>query len=75
MDPLRERLLQEVREGRPEVHLRISAADGETIAAIYREGEVLRREEEGTTVDLVARLPKAVVGRLRSRQGVTVSGA
>jgi GTP-binding protein HflX len=74
LEPLRARLLDEVRQGRPEVHLRIPAADGETIASIYRDGEVLRREEEGTTVDLVARLPQAVLGRLRRRDGVTVSG-
>ncbi|MGH7443926.1 MAG: GTPase HflX [Longimicrobiales bacterium] len=75
LDPLRQRLLEEVREGRPEVHLRIPSADGETIAAIYRAGEVLQRDEEGATVGLVARLPKAVVGKLRRRDGVTVSGA
>ena len=75
LDPLREKLLDEVRVGRPEVHLRIPVGDGETIAAIYREGEVLRREEEGATVGLVARLPAAFVGRLQQRQGVSVNGA
>ncbi len=75
LDPLRAQLLEELREGRPEVHLSIPAGDGETIASIYRDGEVLRREQDGATVGLVARLPKAVVGRLRRREGVTVSGA
>lgn len=75
LDPLRDRLLEEVREGRPEVHLRIPASDGETIASIYRDGEVLQRDEDGATVGLVARLPVAIVGRLRGREGISVSGA
>ncbi len=57
------------------MHLRIPASDGETIASIYRDGEVLRRDEDGAMVGLVARLPKAIVGRLRRREGVSVSGA
>ena len=75
LEPLRAELLHEVRAGRPEVHLHVPAGDGEIIAAIYREGEVLRRDDEGTTVGLVARLPIAFVGRLRRRDGVTVDGA
>lgn len=75
LDPLRARLLEEVREGRPEVHVRIPISDGETIASIYRDGEVLQRDEDGATVGLVARLPIAILGRLRRREGVSVSGA
>src|SRR5690606_23865972 len=75
LDPLREMLLQGVREGRPGVHLRIPATEGETIASVYRDGEVLQRDEDGATIGLVARLPIAILGRLRRREGVSVSGA
>jgi GTP-binding protein HflX len=62
----------EVRCRRPEVRVQIPSADGETLAVIYREGEVIRREEHGASIDLVARLPLSTVGRLRRRQGVVV---
>jgi GTP-binding protein HflX len=64
----------EVRCRRPEVRVQIPSADGEALAVIYREGEVIRREEHGASIDLVARLPLSTVGRLRRRQGVVVSG-
>jgi GTP-binding protein HflX len=65
----------ELRRRRPQVHVVIPSADGEALASVYREGEVLRREENGASIDLVARLPLATLGRLRRRQGVVVSGA
>jgi 50S ribosomal subunit-associated GTPase HflX len=65
----------EVRQRRPEVHVLIPSADGEALASVYREGEVLHREQNGASIDLVARLPLATLGRLRRRQGVIVSSA
>ena len=65
----------ELRRRRPQVHVVIPSADGEALASVYREGEVLRREENGASIDLVARLPLATLGRLRRRHGVVVSGA
>jgi GTPase len=72
---LRDVLLSEMRKQRPEVRLRIPYADGEAIATVYREGEVLGREEDGASVGLLARLPQATLGRLRSRAGVVVADA
>jgi GTPase len=70
------RLLEDqVRSQRPEVHLVIPAADGESLATIYREGEVLSRLERGTSIDLRARLPEPTLGRLRQRPGVLIDGA
>ncbi|MGH7578376.1 MAG: GTPase HflX [Longimicrobiales bacterium] len=64
----------ELRRRRPEVHVMVPSADGEALASIYREGVVLRREERGTSIDLVARVPRATLGRLQRRSGVVVNG-
>ena len=68
-------LEDQVRKQRPEVRVLIPAADGESLATVYREGEVLSREERGTTIDLRARLPAPTLGRLRQRAGVRIEGA
>jgi GTP-binding protein HflX len=70
-----ELLEDQIRSQRPEVQLLIPAADGETLATVYREGEVLSQEEHGTTIDIRARLPQPTLGRLRQREGVQVNGA
>lgn len=68
-------LLQELRKQRPEVRVEIPYADGEALATVYREGEVLRREENGGSIGIVARLPIATLGRLRNRTGIVVTDA
>jgi GTPase len=76
LQELRAVLLEQMRRQRPEVRLDIPYADGEAIATVYREGEVLRTLEDGDgRIGLVARLPLATLGRLRGRQGVVVSDA
>ncbi|HEX7048723.1 MAG TPA: GTPase HflX [Longimicrobiales bacterium] len=72
---LRSRLREELRARRPEVHLRIPIVDGQTLAAVYREGEVLERIEGATSIDVIVRLPLAALGRLQQRPGVHISGA
>lgn len=72
LDALRERLRTEVLLQRPEVEIVIPAADGETLATIYREGEVLHREEKELTISLRARLPRPALGRISRRPGVEV---
>jgi GTP-binding protein HflX len=69
---LRALLFDELRERRPAVRLEIPSSDGQSIATVYREGEVLRQEQHDTCIELVARLPEATVGRLRQR-GVLVT--
>ncbi|MDQ3389076.1 MAG: 50S ribosome-binding GTPase, partial [Gemmatimonadota bacterium] len=66
LDSLRELLLQRVREARPDMVITIPAAMGGLLAEIYREGEVLAREDKGAEIHLRARLSAAAVGRLRS---------
>ncbi len=75
LDELRGRILDELRNQRPEVEILIPAVDGETLATVYREGEVLRREEGEMTISLRARLPRPALGRISRRPGVEVVGA
>lgn len=72
LEELRGALQRAIRAQRPEVRVRIPMADGETLAAIYREGEVLSREQGELTIDLRARIPQPVLGRLRRREGIEV---
>jgi GTPase len=72
LEELRAWLREALRTRRPEVRLRIPLADGEALATLYREGEVLRREQGDVAVDVVARVPLAVLGRLRQRGGIEV---
>jgi GTP-binding protein HflX len=73
MDELRTLLLEQVRARRPEMRISIPWSDGEALAQVYREGEVLSRDESGAAVDLVARVPAATLGRLRARNGISVA--
>jgi GTP-binding protein HflX len=74
LDALREKVREMLLEQRPEVHLTIPVQDGEALAVVYREGEVLVRKDEGTVINLVARLPRPALGRLMRRVGVGVTG-
>ena len=65
-------LLDELRELRPEVHVVIPAADGEALASVYREGEVVRREDVDGKIDLLVRVPMPLLGKLQRRDGVNV---
>jgi GTP-binding protein HflX len=72
LEPLRELLLEEVRRVRPDVHVTLSSEQGAVLAEIYREGEVLEREDRDAEIVLRVRLPQSTLGRLRSR-GVRVA--
>jgi GTPase len=73
LQELKQVLLQEMRKQRPEVRLEIPYSDGEAIATVYREGEVLNvAEDDGSSIALEARLPLATLGRLRARDGIVV---
>jgi GTPase len=68
-------LEDQVRRQRPEVRVTIPSSDGESLATVYREGEVIHREDRGSIIGLTARLPQPTLGRLRQRQGVQIDGA
>jgi GTP-binding protein HflX len=72
LEPLREALRQWIRARRPTVRVVVPVADGRTLAEAYREGEVLSREQNGTEIVLVARVPEAIVGRWEGQDGVRV---
>lgn len=75
LDPLRSALCERMRTDRPVVHITLAAKDGRTLAEVYREGEVLERRQNGASIELTARVPAAVVGRWRRKQGVHVTSA
>lgn len=75
LDELIEFLEDQIRQQRPEVRMLVPASDGEALATLYREGEVISLEEHGTTLDVHVRLPKPTLGRLMQRAGVEVNGA
>jgi hypothetical protein len=54
------------------VTLNIPVEDGEAIATVYREGEVVSRCDERLHVSLTARVPKGLLGRLRTREGIEI---
>ncbi len=73
LDGLRAKLQEEMRALQPEVRLELPSTDGEALAVVYREGEVISREEDGERIRLVARIPRRTLGRLQRREGVLIS--
>ena len=69
--PLKAKLLELDRAGRPTVRVRLPITDGARLAALYRDGEVLSRRESGSEYDVLVRLDRWQVERLRS-EGVQV---
>ena len=72
LDSLRETLRARARARLAPVHVRIPSTDGETLAAIYRDGEVVERFDEDGVVRVLARVSPALRGRLSGRVGVQV---
>jgi GTPase len=68
---LKARLRELERRGRPTVRVRLPVTDGARMAALYREGEVLGRDDRADEVELTVRLHRWQVERLRG-DGVTV---
>jgi len=75
LEPLRAELKAMIRERWSVVTLTIPASAGRLLAEIYREGEVVTREQEDASIRLTVRLPADALGRLRARDGVAVVGA
>ena len=69
--PLKARLRELERAGRPTVRVRLAMTDGARLAALYRDGEVLAREEHDGALDLRVRLDRWQVEKLQ-REGVEV---
>jgi GTP-binding protein HflX len=72
--PLKAMLREMERAGRPTVRVRLPMSDGARLAALYRDGEVLSRQENGAALEVVVRLDRWQVDRLRG-EGVEVAEA
>lgn len=75
LDALRDVLRARVQARLAHVVVHLPAADGEALATLYREGEVVGRVEEDSRVSVTAWLPKPLLGRLAGRPGVAVEEA
>ena len=73
LKPLRSELRDRVRSRLRRVSVEMPAGEGKALAALYEEGEVLSRSQDGQTLTVVAKAPPALIGRLRSRGGVRVT--
>ncbi|MSR36061.1 MAG: GTPase HflX [Gemmatimonadetes bacterium] len=74
LDALRETLKARIRHRLSRVQLELSANDGETLARIYREGEVIERTDRGETIDITARVPDRLLAQLRQHAGIRILG-
>lgn len=72
LTPLKETLKARMRARLAKMRVRMPAADGETLARLYREGEVVGRLDEDGTVVVTVRLPGAEVGRLEGRADIEI---
>ncbi len=72
LDPLKEALKARIRARLAHLRIRLPAVDGEVLAAVYREGEVLSRRDENGAVTLTARVGPELRRRLAARTGVDV---
>jgi len=69
---IRDALKARIRSGLRQLRIALPAGDGETLAALYREGEVLSRQEDGELMEVKVRIPTALVGRLLARNGIKI---
>ncbi len=73
LDALVQTLRARVRNQYPRVRVALPAADGELLAAVHREGEVLEQKQNGVRMHLLARIPESLLGRLRQEPEVELS--
>ena len=72
LESLKETLRARMRQRLTSVVISIPVVDGEAIATVYREGEVVGRADQALDVHLTARLPHRVLGKLTTRDGVKI---
>ena len=73
LEALKETLLARVRSRMAHVEILLPAAEGEILAAVHREGEVMGMERNGVRLRLRARVPAPLLGRLRQIPDVELS--
>ncbi len=72
LEQLRGALRDVIRERWPVVLLTVPASAGGLLAELYREGEVLAREDRGARIQVKVRLPLDVLGRFRAREEISI---
>ena len=75
LQKIRDALKARLRTGLHHVKISIPAADGETMATLYREGEVLGQESIGSRVEVEVRIPESLKGRLEQKPGIEILAA
>ena len=72
-EPVRALFKARIRAGLRHLSVRVGAHDGETLAMLYREGEVLNQSQHGDVLELEIRVPRSVAGRLLQQRGVELA--
>jgi len=72
-EPLRALFKARIRGGLRHLSVRVAAHDGETLAMLYREGEVLNQSQDGDVLELEIRVPQSFAGRLLQRPHVELA--
>ncbi len=69
-EPLHSIFKARIRGGLRHLSVRVAAHDGETLAMLYREGEVLGQAQDGDVLELEIRVSRALAGRLLQLKSV-----
>ena len=72
-EPVRALLKARIRAGLRHLSVRVGAHDGETLAMLYRESEVLNQAQDGDVLEFEIRIPRPAAGRLLRRPGVELA--
>jgi GTP-binding protein HflX len=73
LEVLTSALLDRLRARLDTVRLSVPARAGDVLAALHREGEVMSQEARGDRMEVTARIPRALLGRLRNRANVEIA--
>jgi len=72
LQPVRDALKARMRGRMRKIRISVPAGDGETLATLHREGEVLTQRGKGSRLEMEVRVPAALVGQLGNRNGVLI---
>ncbi len=72
LDRLREALVARLRARLEKVVMRLPASAGDVLAEIHRGGELIDQTTDGSELEVTARLPVALLGRLEQRSDIEV---
>jgi GTP-binding protein HflX len=69
---IRDAMKARLRAGLNRLLVSVPVEDGETIAALHREGEVIGQQPNGSRVEVEVRMPESLKGRLERKPGVKI---